>query len=543
MRKNAQAAQQALAAKVTAANTALVQQRLCETEHLCRQILAQAPQTPEVHNNLGSVLKEQGRLPEAHAAFEQALALRPEYASAHSNLLFTLQYAPGQTLAGLRSAHEDWARRQLRGMTFTNSASFARKSEGPITIGLVSPDFYAHPVGVFLLPWLERHDQGCFRLIAYADSERDDLIASRIRAAVDIWRPIAGQDDKAVAKQVAEDRVDILIDLAGHTAGNRLKLFAQRAAPLQVSWLGYSATTGVPAMDAVLMDAYTAPPGVEKGFTEQLIRFDGLRFCYAPPEYAPAVTPALILQKGYVTFGSFNNLAKVTPEVIETWAAILQAVPNARLMLKWKSLGDSETRDRLVAAFVQRGVASARIECRGWSSHPQMLREYGDIDIALDPFPFSGGLTSCDALYMGVPVLTLHGELPISRQTGSFLDSLGLTDWIASSRENYIAKAVSLAGDADLLESLRQNLRAKMLASRLCDGTSYARAIESVLSKLHEAKCPPHITTDINMKTFLHIGCGPKRKDQTTKGIDDELRRTRSATRFAFGDLQRVPVA
>lgn len=482
MRKLKATALQALAEQVELANTALAQHRLCEAELLYRQIIAQAPRIPEVQNNLGTVLKEQGRLLEAGAAFQRAVALRPDYTSAHSNWLFTLQYAPGQTLPGLRAAHEDWARQQLQGITPADPAAFARKGDGPIVVGLVSPDFYAHPVGVFLLPWLERHDRGRFQLIAYADSERDDPIARRIRAAVDGWRPIAGQDDEAVAKQIAADQVDILIDLAGHTAGNRLKLFARRAAPIQVSWLGYSATTGVPAMDAVLMDAYTAPPGVEAGFTEQLIRLDGLRFCYTPPEYAPAVSLAPILQKGYVTFGSFNNLAKVTPEVIEILAAILKAVPNARLLLKWKSLSDAETRDRLVTAFVHLDIDAARIECRGWSSHPQMLAEYGEIDIALDPFPFSGGLTSCDALYMAVPVLTLPGELPISRQTGSFLDALGLNEWIALSREDYIDKAVHLASRADLLESLRQSLREKMLASRLCDGEAYTRAIESALS-------------------------------------------------------------
>ncbi|BCU07996.1 hypothetical protein [Allochromatium tepidum] len=214
---------------------------------------------------------------------------------------------------------------------------------------------------------------------------------------------------------------------------------------------------------------------------------DGLRFCYTPPEYAPPVSPAPVSQKGYVTFGSFNNLAKLTPEVIETWSAILKAVPNARLVLKWKSLGDAEIRERLVVRFAQHGIDTARIDCRGWSTHPQMLAEYGEIDIALDPFPFSGGLSSCDALYMGVPVLTLPGELPISRQTGSFLDALGLTDWIASSREDYIDKAVALAGKADLLDCLRQNLREKMLTSQLCGGAAYARTIESALSALHMA--------------------------------------------------------
>lgn len=521
MHKWQQAHLQTLAEQVETANLALAQYRLCEAERLYHQIIVRAPSIHEVHNNLGTLFREQGRLLEAGKSFERAVALRPDYAAAHSNLLFTLQYAPEQTLTGLREAHEDWAHQQLQGITPVATTLFARKADVRLVVGLVSPDLYAHPVGVFLLPWLEKHDCEAFRLIAYSDNERDDPLARRIRAAVDSWYTIAGQDDDAVARQIAADRVDILIDLTGHTAGNRLKLFARRVAPLQVSWLGYSATTGVPAMDAVLMDAYTAPRVVEKGFTEQVIRLNGLRFCYTPPEYAPAVSRAPFLLRGYVTFGSFNNLAKITSDVIDAWSVILKSVPDARLVLKWKSLGDAETRDRLVASFVQHGIEAARIDCRGWSSHRQMLAEYGEIDIALDPFPFSGGLTSCDALYMGVPVLTMPGELPISRQTGSFMDALGLTNWIASSRRDYIDKAVRLAGRIDALGHLRQTLRANMLASKLCDGEAYTRAIESALSALHASKTQtPHSNhKDLKMKTFLHVGCGHKRKDRTTKAL------------------------
>ncbi len=513
-----------LVRRIELANNSLLENRLCEAERLYREVLAKAPQISEAHNNLGTVLREQGRLEDARASFERAVALRPDYASAHSNLLFTQQYTPKQTLASLRSAHEDWAKQHLKGITPAKTASFSRKEAGPVVVGLVSPDLYAHPVGVFLLPWLENHNHAAFRLIAYSDSQRDDPIACRIRSAVNDWRVISGLDDETVAEQIAADRVDILIDLAGHTAGNRLKLFARRAAPVQVSWLGYSATTGVPAMDAVLMDPYTAPPGVEEHFTEQLVRLDGLRFCYIPPSYAPVVSPAPALRNERITFGSFNNLAKITPEVIETWAAILKGVPNARLVLKWKSLGDTETRDRLLTAFARHGVSETRIDCRGWSSHTQMLAEYGDIDIALDPFPFSGGLTSCDGLYMGVPVLTLPGELPISRQTGSFLSAMGMTDWIANTRDEYINKAASLAKRGEWLDNLRQALRNRLLTTRLCDGASYAQSIETALSDLHAMKTRS-IDSNQNetpMKTFLHIGCGPKRKDRTTAGFNTD---------------------
>lgn len=466
------------------AGQALAQHRLCDAEVHYRQAIAWVPDLPEAHNNLGTVLREQGRLAEAHAAFERAVTLRPTYASAHSNLLFTLQYAPGQTAQGLGAAHQAWARQHLAGITPAPVSRFPARREGPLVVGLVSPDLYYHPVGVFLLPWLEHHDRSGLRLIAYSDSRRDDPMTQRLRSHTHTWRPVAGLDDATVAQQIANDQVDILLDLAGHTAGNRLALFARRAASVQASWLGYSATTAVPAMDAVLMDAYTAPAGAEKHFTERLVQLEGLRFCYAPPAYAPTVAPAPALRNGHVTFGSFNNLAKVTPEVIETWATLLQAVPDARLVLKWKALGDAVTRARFLAAFAQYGIDITRIDCRGWSGHAHMLAEYGDIDIALDPFPFSGGLTSCDALYMGVPVLTLPGELPISRQTGSFLQALGLPDWVAASRTDYVARAVAQARQPDFLGHLRAGLRERVLASRLCDGAAYARAIESALRGL-----------------------------------------------------------
>jgi protein O-GlcNAc transferase len=462
----------------------LAAHQLHQAENAYRQALRLAPHVPEIHNNLGTVLKEQGRQDEALAAFKRALTLRPDYASAHSNLLFTLQYTPGQTLERLRLAHEEWGRQQLKGIKTAGFAAFHWVGNGPKVVGLVSPDLYAHPVGVLLLAWLENHNREAFRLIAYSDSQHDDPITHRIRSSVDDWRVIAGQDNAAVAKQISADQVDILIDLAGHTACNRLKMFAQRAAPLQVSWIGYSATTGVPAMDAVLMDAYTAPPGVEVLFTEQVVRLEGLRFCYTPPSYVPDVSLGPAQRKGHITFGSFNNLAKITPDVIETWATILKNVPTARLLLKWKSLGDVQTRNRLIRAFAQHGVDDARIECRGWSSHPQLLTEYADMDIALDPFPFSGGLTSCDALYMGVPILTLSGALPISRQTGSFLNEVDLPDWITSTREAYIDKAVNFAKQSDFLTNLRQSLRKRLQNSRMYDGRRYADAIEKALCSL-----------------------------------------------------------
>jgi len=489
-------------------NEALAHNEIACAESCYRQALQIDPCIPEIHNNLGSMLKEQGQLVEAERHFSRALALRPSYDRAHSNWLFTQHYAAGQSMAGLRQAHEAWSKCHLQDVKPQTFSVTSKVS--PVIAGLVSPDLYYHPVGVFLLPWLANHDRQRLRLIIYRDGGPHDWLAEQINAKADRYRTVSALDDPSLAKQIREDGIAILIDLAGHTAGNRLKLFARRAAPIQVSWLGYSSTTGVPAMDYILMDQYSAPVGYEEFFTEKLIRLDGLRFCYTPPPYAPDVSPAPTLTKSHITFGSFNNLAKITPEVIQCWTSILNAVPNSRLVLKWKSLGDIETRARLTVAFVQHGIEESRLECRGWSSHPAMLAEYADIDICLDPFPFSGGLTSCDALYMGVPVITVPGELSISRQTGSFLDAMGLDELIGTDQADYQHKAIQLASDRPRLSHLRKNLRQRMLTSRVCDATAYACTLDKTLLGLYLAanQHPNNISTTMPQKKLLNVGAG-----------------------------------
>ena len=494
--------------------------RLVQAVNCYRQVISIAPTISEAHNNLGSALREQGLISEAISCFEHAIKLRQNYASAHSNLLFTQHYAAGQTLADLLASHKAWAKAQLTGISAQSIPLRSFTPNQPLIIGLLSPDLYYHPVGVFLLPWLIHHNRQRYKLIAYLDNPNEDGMTRQITSQVTNWRHVDGMDDAALIQQISSDRVDILIDLAGHTAGNRLKVFAHRAAPVQVSWLGYSSTTAVPAMDYILMDGYLAPAGYEDFCTEKLIRLDGLRFCYTPPLYAPAVSPSPALSKGYVTFGSFNNLAKLTPDVLQTWAEILRCVPDSRLVLKWKSLADPETQERLRTVFTQHGIASDRLECRGWSNHPVMLAQYGDIDIALDPFPFSGGLTSCDALYMGVPIITMAGELPIGRQTASLLNVMGLDELIANNRVDYLKKAVALALNLSRIDAFRQNLRNQMLASRLCDGAAYARSIEKALSDMVKLQLNDQNNGASPMKTFLHVGCGPKRKDQTTRGFN-----------------------
>jgi predicted O-linked N-acetylglucosamine transferase (SPINDLY family) len=282
---------------------------------------------------------------------------------------------------------------------------------------------------------------------------------------------------------VRQDQIDILIDLSGHTARNRLFIFALRPAPLQISWLGYFGTTGLAAMDYILMDAVCVPMGFERWYSESVLRLPHLRFCYDGPEVAFSADPPSS-RKGSITFGSFNNIAKIGTEVISLWAEILLATPNARLVLKWKSLDAASSQQRIREAFAACGIATDRLEFRGASAHQELLEEYADIDIALDPFPFGGGLTSCEALWMGVPVITLPGETPASRQTLGFLRLLGLEDLAATSLQDYVARAIGLATDSPRLATLRQSLRSLMAASPLCDGPLFTDGLEQAFLEI-----------------------------------------------------------
>jgi protein O-GlcNAc transferase len=283
---------------------------------------------------------------------------------------------------------------------------------------------------------------------------------------------------------IAKDEIDILVDLSGHTARNRLPMFALRSAPVQASWLGYFGTTGLNAMDYLIMDEATVPSGEERWCGEALVRLPHGRFCYAPPDYAPSPAEPPAARRGHVTFGSFNNIAKIGPDVMSLWADVLRATPQSRLVLKWKSLADEDVRERLAAAFLGVGVSAERLDLRGHSGHTDMLAEYGDIDVALDPFPFGGGLTSCEALWMGLPIVTWPGDRPASRQTLGFLKLLDLERCVARSRDDYVRIAAGLAAAPDGLAALRRQLRPRMAASPLCDGRRFTPTLEAAFREM-----------------------------------------------------------
>lgn len=444
------------------------------------EVIALQPGHAPAYAGRADVLREAGHLAEALADLRRAAELQPDNAALQSDLLLTMNYDPGLSLAQIAEAHAAWGKR------FSASRpGRARRRSGPLRIGYVSPDFYYHPVGYFLLPVLKGH--GAVETFCYSDRSREDDMTEALKSAAGTWRRIVGMSDEALAGMIAADRIDILVDLAGHTAGNRLGVFARKPAPVQISWLGYFNTTGLPEMDAILMDPVAVRAGEEALFTEQIIRLPGGRFCYAPPAHAPEIAALPALSAGFVTFGSFNNLTKITDSVIALWSRVLKAVPDSRLVLKWRNLGSESGAESMRQRFKAQGIDPQRLDLRGQSPHTAMLAEYGEIDIALDPFPFNGGLTSCEALWMGVPVVTLDGATPVARQTAGYLTVLDLTNLIAADMDAYVQIAGALAADLPRLADLRSGMRGRMAGSPLCDGIAFARALEKSYAELAQS--------------------------------------------------------
>ena len=447
-----------------------------------RWALELKPNLAETYCNLGTALMEQGKLDEALASCRQALELKPDYAYARSNLLLALQYCAGVTPAVLAEAHAEYDRHHAAPLRDgVAQQEKVRDPHGRLRLGFVSPDLGLHPVGYFLVRVLENFDPDLHETICYSDRIVKDGLTHRLQAAATQWRDVMGISDQRLAEQIRADGIDVLFDLAGHTAQNRLLVFARKPAPIQVTWAGYVGTTGLSAMDYLLADRYQVPPGAERYYQEQVLRMPDGYVCYDPPADAPAVAPLPASSSGQVTFGSFNNPAKITSQVIEVWARILRRLPGSRLVLKFKAWNDRGLARRFAERFAAHAIDPARLEILGYSPHAELLAEYRRIDLALDPFPYSGGLTTLEALWMGVPVITSPGETFASRHSLSHLSNVGLTETVARDLDEYVELAVSLAADLPRLASLRAGLRQRMAASPLCDGKRFATDLASLL--------------------------------------------------------------
>ncbi|MEP6670072.1 MAG: tetratricopeptide repeat protein [Chthoniobacter sp.] len=464
--------------------------RLGQAVAAFRRALELQPGYPDTHRNLGTALAGQGRLDEAVACYRHALRLQPDSFRIHSTFLAVLHYCPQTTLPGLLEAHTEYHCRHAAPL----AAAWRPHQNGPepsrqIRLGFISPHFGSHPVGSFLIRLLENLDRTQFRVIGYSDTPAADHMTARIQAAMRVWRNVSGMSDEQLAGQIREDRVDILFDLAGHTAENRLQVFARRPAPIQITWLDYVGTTGLEAIDYILADPRQIPPAAEPYYCEKVLRMPDDYICYDPPVNAPLVGPLPALANGHVTFASFNIPPKTTPQMVRIWARILESIPRARMILKNRGFDDPETCVRYRELFAADGIAADRVEMRGWSPPHDVLASYREVDIALDTFPYNGGLTTCESIWMGVPVVTCPGEIFASRHGIAHLTAAGVPETVACDLDHYVEIAVKLASDLPELAAWRSGSRQRVAASPLCDGKRYAAHFAALLRDVWQRWC------------------------------------------------------
>jgi predicted O-linked N-acetylglucosamine transferase (SPINDLY family) len=467
-----------VASKINLGSALIRQGRPVEATRVLEEAVEVWPDRLEGIINLGAALSDQGHFSEARAAYERGLRLHPAHKEVSSNLLFSLHFDPKVTPEELFESHVALAK-ELE----SNTAQFVHSSikrESPhrcLDVGLVSPDFREHPVGYLLEGFLREHDPRTVRLHCYSDVRIPDRATARFRDLAETFVDCTALDDAALAQRIHSDKMDILVDLAGHTANNRLGVFAQRPSPIQVSWLGYFDTTGLSTIDYRIADLPSVPTALERYFTERLLRLPRSANTYTPPQKSPPVASAPCLKRDHVTLGCFNNPAKLSEETVATFARILHGIPGARLVLKYGAYRDPELRERYATWFERGGISKERLEFRFHSSISSYLAEFADIDLALDPFPHSGETTALHTLWMGVPLVTLEGQTLVQRLASRVLRLAGFSRWVARSREEYIDIAMALGGDRESLIP-RAHIREQLENSPLMDHERHARDLE-----------------------------------------------------------------
>ncbi len=456
------------------------------------QALAIRPDFAEAYNNLGIVLHNMGNVDEAFENYRLALSIKPDFVMAHSNMLYMHSYLADQSSAMSMAAALRFGELVTRQVSPSTAWPNIPNPARCLRIGLVSGDLREHPVGFFLenvLVALVGQAVGQLEFFAYPTQVGTDAISERIKACCTGWHCAVRLADDRFAQKIRDDGIDILIDLSGHTAHNRLAVFAYKPAPVQVSWLGYFATTGVKAIDYLLADPWTLPEAEELNFTEKIWRLPETRLCFTPPNIDLPVNPLPALSNGYITFGCFNNLAKMNDAVVTVWAQILLSIPASRLLLKAKQLSEPSARHNTTERFASYGITADRIILEGPSPRVDYLASYQHVDIALDPFPYTGGTTSVESLWMGVPVLTLAGDRFLSRQGVGLMMNANLAEWIASNTDDYVARAVAHASDLQCLAGLRTRLRHQVINSPIFDAPRFAMHFETVMRGMWQKWC------------------------------------------------------
>ncbi|HHJ20892.1 MAG TPA: tetratricopeptide repeat protein [Gammaproteobacteria bacterium] len=471
---------------------ALVQQaKPAEALEPLEAALAISPQMSSALYNYGYALNQLGRRQEAYTALREVVRQEPRWHHAHSTLLMNLSYDADLSPQALLEEHKAWGQQHGTPLkAWIQPFKNTRDPQRRLKIGYVSSDLGTHPVGFMTYDALKQHDHSQYEIYIYSGRTKADELAKLFEQNADVCRSTVGLSDTALAEQIRDDGIDILIDLSGHTAGGRLPTFAEKPAPVQMTWIGYCDTSGLDTIDYILMDPYTVPETSDDLFVEKVLRLPDTRFCYSPPGFAPRVNLLPALSRGYITFGSFNNLLKVTADVVALWCRVLEAVPQARLVINWPTLKEAERREELQRYFTENGMDLARIELRqGNPTHQDVLAAYGDIDIGLDTFPYSGGITTSEAMWMGVPVVTLPGVRAVSRQSASIIHASGFPELIARDQEDYVRIATELAEDFAALALRRREQRDKIASSVQCDSERFSRHLEAAYRQAWQDWC------------------------------------------------------
>ncbi|MGZ0189789.1 MAG: O-linked N-acetylglucosamine transferase, SPINDLY family protein [Alphaproteobacteria bacterium] len=438
---------------------------------------------PAALSNLAGVLALQGRPEEALAIYRRAVRRTDPSSGAWSNYLYAQHYCADLAATRIAADHLVWGAKFASNIETIVSPKSRDKTKAHLRIAYLSPNLVRHSVAHFALPVLKGHDRGRVEVWCYSTALRTDAMSQRLRDAADVWVDASRLDDATLAAQIARDEIDVLIDLAGHTADGRLGVMARRPAPLQASYIGYPNTMGLSAVDLRFSDGVADPNEIDgRLISERLVRLPRPFLAYAPPDEAPVIGRSPSGSGRIVTFGSLNNLAKVSPQCLDMWAETMRAVPDSRILLKARSFSDVEARDRITALFEARGVKANRLDLRPHLNNLQEhLETYQEIDIALDSAPYNGTTTTMEALWMGVPVISMQGDRHSSRVGRSLLSAIGLGQFVQNDKRSYVKAAVDLADDVDSRVSLRQRLRGKIASSPLADGQGMAQALEGVI--------------------------------------------------------------
>ena len=442
-------------------------------------------------SNLGNVLKETGQLDQALQALEKAFTIEPTFSAAYSNYLMALNYDSETDLESIFKKHTQWENHCSSELKAKRFDFQKREVKSKLRIGYISPDFHTHSVAYFIEPLLKAHNKENVELVGYYNNNVFDQTNARIQSYFDSWVNIFNMPDSDAADKIFGDNIDILIDLAGHSANNTLAILYQKPAPIQVTWLGYPNTTGLSMVDYRITDSLADPEGITDSIhSETLLRLDNGFLCFEGDKNIPIQNAIPYDKNGYFTFGSFNNYVKVTPEVIEVWAQILNEVPKSKLILKSSQFADKDTKGRCIKLFKKQGVAKERLNLVAMLPNPNdHMSFYGELDLALDPFPYNGTTTTFEALWMGVPTLTLSANVHANRVGESILSRIGLGSFVSHSKEDYIKLAKLKSESLDELRVLRGSLRDSMIHSPLCDQQDFVQQMEHAYQHMWDKYC------------------------------------------------------